>query len=100
MQINTNKLHCLETFKVNWKGEKVISQYLICDTKATASTILKEALKEYEKHPIKRVIQNDSCEVYEITLFEGEEIEKSVHYLGYFEREITTIENLNNANQH
>lgn len=85
----------IETFQYDWRGKKVVSQYILAESKSIAKKIVDEAVKEYRGKDVELVV-DDSAYIYRITVPGVDGItSEGEFFIGCFEKHVNSQSDLN-----
>ena len=89
-------VYVIETFQLDWKAQKITSQFMILEDKESANLLLEKCMEEYTHKKIEKVIDQDDAVVYKIIqpAVEGMTSE-SEFFMGWTERNVMTLSDVN-----
>lgn len=95
------KVYVLEIFSIDYRNNPVISQFMICDSPASANKLLDEVMKEYSNKKTCKAIDRQDTVVYRITEPEVTGMRGEYDfYAGWFEKDVHTTEDLDDIFKH
>ena len=83
----------VETFQYDWKDKRVVSQYLLVNSKELGKRLVDEAIKEYDgrNREIKLVVNDDDNYIYMIKVPGVEDMTgDNIFFIGCSKRHVNT----------